>query len=481
MARSKIRKTALSLAVAGAFAGGVSQAHASGFALIEQNVSGLGNAYAGAAAVAEDASTVYYNPAGMSALPGGTQFVVGTAVIQLSAKFHDGGSSQSGLFATFGGPFAGVTAPLGGDGGNAGGAAAVPNFYLVMDVAKDTKFGLGVSAPFGLKTEYSPDWVGRFQAIKSDIKTLNVNPSLSFDLGSGNSIGIGLNYQQIDVEFTNKANVAAAALGAILQTGAVPGLITLGQAVGAAAGLGEATADVKASDSYWGWNIGGLFRMSPDTRLGLTYRSEISYNGSGTVNFSNVGLPGNLPSLGATGNAIAAGVGANLANGNVNIRITLPESLSAALMHRLNDKWTLLGDATFTAWSRIQALTIVRENGTTLGNTPENFKDTWRLGAGATYRYSDALSLKMGVAYDQTPVNDTDRTARLPDQNRTWLAFGGQYRLSKAGTLDAGYAHLFIKDAPINQNGGNATLSGQLVGTYKGSVDIFGAQFAYRF
>ena len=481
MARSQMTRTALSLAVAGIFAGGVSQAHASAFALIEQNVSGLGNAYAGAAAVAEDASTVYYNPAGMSALPAGKQIVVGAALIQPSFKFSDGGSLQSGLFATLGGAVPGVTAPLGGNGGDAGSNAAVPNFYFVMDLAKDTKFGLGVGAPFGLKTEYSPDWVGRFQAIKSDIKSLNVNPSLSIDIGGGNSMGFGLNYQQIDAEFTNNVNVAAAALGGILQTGAVPALIPPAAAIAAAAGLGEATAVVKASDSYWGYNFGGLFQISPDTKLGLTYRSEISYNLSGTVNFSNVNLPGNLGSLGPTGNLIAAGVGANLANGNVNVRITVPESLSAALKHRLDDKWTLLGDATFTAWSRIQALRIVRDNGTVLSNTPENFRDTWRLGAGATYRHSDALSLKMGVAYDQTPVNDTDRTARLPDQSRKWLAFGGQYRLSKDGTLDVGYAHLFVKDPSINQNGGNATLNGQLVGSYKSSVGIFGAQFLYRF
>ena len=101
----------------------------------------------------------------------------------------------------------------------------------------------------------------------------------------------------------------------------------------------------------------------------------------------------------------------------------------------------------------------------------------------STYRYDDAWSIKMGLAYDQTPVNDTDRTARLPDNNRIWLSVGGQYRLSRDGTLDFGYAHLFIKDAPIDQpaNGASPFLSGHLVGTYKGSVDIFGAQFAYRF
>ena len=86
----------------------------------------------------------------------------------------------------------------------------------------------------------------------------------------------------------------------------------------------------------------------------------------------------------------------------------------------------------------------------------------------------------MGFAFDQTPVNDTDRTARLPDNNRLWVSVGGQYKLSKDGTLDFGYAHLFIKNASINQNA-TATNGGILVGTYKGSVDILGVQFAYRF
>jgi len=117
----------------------------------------------------------------------------------------------------------------------------------------------------------------------------------------------------------------------------------------------------------------------------------------------------------------------------------------------LDPKWTLLGDVTWTGWSKIKQLVVTRDNGATLSTTPENFKDTWRVGIGATYRKDDAWSIKMGVAYDETPVNDTDRTARLPDNNRIWLSVGGQYRLSKDGTLDFGYSHLFIKDAPINQ------------------------------
>src|SRR5882724_7475907 len=152
MAHTGIRKTALSLAVAGAFAGGVSQAHASAFALIEQNASGLGNSYAGAAAAAEDASTIFYNPAGMSLLPGGMQISAGLALINLSAKFSDSGSTQTGTPAV-----PSTQAPLGGTGGNAGGLSGVPNFYFAADLAKDLKVGVGISVPFGLKTEYDPD------------------------------------------------------------------------------------------------------------------------------------------------------------------------------------------------------------------------------------------------------------------------------------------------------------------------------------
>jgi len=461
MARTGIRKTALSLAVAGAFAGGVSQAHASAFALIEQNASGLGNSYAGAAAAAEDASTIFYNPAGMSLLPGGMQISAGVALINLSAKFSDSGSTQTGTPAV-----PSTQAPLGGTGGDAGGLSAVPNIYFAMDIAKDLKFGVGISVPFGLKTEYDPDWMGRFQAIKSDIKTFNVNPSVSYKLSEDASLGFGLSYQKLDAELTNAVNFAAATFGATGSAAAANNVAAAGQ---------EGTASVKGSDNALGYNFGAMFKVAPDTRMGVSYRSSIKYHVTGNVTFSGVPT--------ATLTAISPALAAAFSDGSVNLDIELPASASVALQHKLDPKWTLLGDVTWTGWSKIKQLVVTRDNGTTLSTTPENFKNTWRVGAGATYRYDDAWSIKMGLAYDQTPVNDTDRTARLPDNNRIWLSVGGQYRLSKDGTLDFGLAHLFIKDAPIDQpaNGGSPFLSGHLVGTYKGSVDIFGAQFAYRF
>lgn len=419
MKRAVVTRTALSLALAGAFAGMASQAHASAFALIEQSASGLGDSFAGAAASAEDASTIYYNPAGMSLLPG-TQVSVGAAFINVSTKFNDSASTAGG------------GRPLGSNGGDAGSLATVPNAYFAMDVAPGLKAGLGVSVPFGLKTEYSSDWIGRFQAIKSEIDTLNINPSLSYKVNDTVSLGFGVSYQKIDAEFTNAVNL----------------------------GVAEGSADIKASDNAWGYNAGAMFQISPDMRLGVSYRSAISYHLTGTASFSP-GVP--APS------------------GNVHTDIKMPDSASISLLQRLNPSWTLLADATWTGWSKIQQLNIISDvTGSSLSNTPENFRDTWRVAVGAKYRYNDAWTIKLGTAYDQTPVNDTDRTARLPDENRLWASVGGQYRMSSASTLDLGYAHLFVKDASINQ-ANPGPLGGSLVGTYKAAIDIFGVQFAYRF
>jgi long-chain fatty acid transport protein len=160
-------------------------AQGAGFALIEQNASGLGNAYAGQAAVAEDASTIFFNPAGLTYVEG-RQVVAAGHLIMPSAEFSDAGS----------------TLAIRGDGGDAGVTAFVPNFYYAMDVTPDLKFGLGVNAPFGLTTEYDDTWAGQVQAIKSDLKTVNVNPALGWRVNDRLSLGFGLNWQYIEAELT---------------------------------------------------------------------------------------------------------------------------------------------------------------------------------------------------------------------------------------------------------------------------------------
>ena len=472
MKHAGFSKVVISAAVAGALSAGSTQAHASAFALIEQNGSGLGNAYAGAAAAAEDASTIYFNAAGLSLLPGGKQFVFGADLVKPSAKFSDSGSLASGA----GIPVATALRPLGSNGGDAGSLAALPHFYFATDLAKDWKIGIGVGAPFGLKTEYTADWQGRFQGIKSDIKTINVNPTLAYKVNDTTSLGFGLNYQRIDAELTQAVNYVAGTFGGVFNavraaggSVAAAGAAAAGVAGAIPAANAEGSAAVKGKDSAWGYNLGAMFKLSPQTRLGVAYRSTVKYSLTGTADFS--GVPAGLPA------AVAAGFG----NGNVSVDIKVPDNFSLALHHQLDRKWTLLGDLSWTGWSSIKELRIVRDGGATLGVTPENFKNTMRAGVGAIYRYNDQWSSRVGLAYDQTPVNSTDRTPRLPDENRTWLSIGAQYRPSNATSLDIGFAHLFVKDASINQNAGNTAGYGTLTGTYKNSVNILGLQFGYRF
>jgi long-chain fatty acid transport protein len=417
-------------------------AQAAGFALTEQNASGLGNAFAGQAAVASDASTVFFNPAGMTALAG-RQFAITASGIGPSAKFSNAASSAAPLQG------------LGGNGGDAGGWALVPSLYYVMDIQPGVKFGLGINSPFGLKTEYDSDWMGRFFAVKSDLKAINVNPSLAFKINDSLSAGIGLNAQQVTAELTNKVNDSAIFYQATSGLLVAPGI--------------ESLATVKGDDWAWGYNFGLLLNVDPATRLGFNYRSRLKFKLKGDVQFT--------PPAGLT--AQESGIlSAATPNGDVTAEITLPDSASLSLFRTLDSKWDLLADVTWTHWSLFKDLTVVRSNGTQLSTTPENWRDNWRYSVGLNYHQDAKVTWRFGVAYDQSPVDDAHRTPRSPDESRTWLALGGQYRVSSQSVVDFGYAHLFVAGASIHQVSASA---GTLDGSYNNSVDIVSAQYSHTF
>ncbi|HYL18911.1 MAG TPA: outer membrane protein transport protein, partial [Burkholderiales bacterium] len=166
-------------------------ASAAGFALIEQSPSQVGNAFAGGAASAEDASTIYFNPAGMTQLSG-KQIVVGVHGIKPSAEFNNSGSHLNAPLTAF---------PLtGGTGGDAGSWAAVPNVYASWQLSPQWFIGLGINSPFGLSTDYDSNWVGRYQGITSDLMTVNINPSIAYKINDKISVGAGVSAQYIDVD-----------------------------------------------------------------------------------------------------------------------------------------------------------------------------------------------------------------------------------------------------------------------------------------
>ena len=429
---------AIALAAAGA--------HGAGFQLLEQNGSGVANSFAGSAAVAENASTIYFNPAGMTRLSGTRQISGGLDVVRIGFEFGDDrGSTLPALTST------GT-----GDGGDAGGIALVPNAYVSMKLSDKLAVGIGLGAPFGLKTEYDDDFIGRFLAINSEITTYNINPSLAYQVNPMVSLGFGVSYQKIEAKLSNAVNFS----GLLAQGG-----------VGVFPGL-EGVGKVKADDFSWGWNVGVMIQPSDSTRVGLSYRSKIKHELSGDVTFERPD----------SGNPLVNGaMAAGAPNGPVEADVEVPDTFVISAMQKLSTDWTMLGDISWTGWSSLESLEIFRTGGALLSRETLEWRDTWRLALGANYRYSDDVTLKFGVAYDQSPVETDHRLARLPDANRLWLSIGSQYRVGSALVVDVGYAHLFINDPKIDADGDNAAANGNLVGSYKASVDILGVQMTYNF
>jgi long-chain fatty acid transport protein len=451
-----MEKKVVALAVASALSLSFAlRAEASAFALHEQGVSGLGNAYAGAAAVAEDASTVWWNPAGMSRLPRGKHLLVGLHFIDPNTRFKNNGST----------PAAASNPSLVGDGGDAGMTASVPNLFWAMDLGPAWSFGLGINVPFGLMTQYDdPNWIGRFQGIMSEVKSVNVNPAVSFRLGAAASVGLGVSYQRADIDLLSAVNYSGIAAGVS------PALLT---AIGGPGREGRNSSSVDGD--AWGWNVGALLEIFRGTRIGVHYRSSLDYHAEGSTSFTSV------PAAFAGVPALAAAT----SNGNVKLDFETPASASVSTMQKLGERFELLADATWTQWSKIKSLPLVRTSGAASGQVLDtltfNFEDTWRVSVGANYRPGGALTLRAGVAWDESPVpNERDRTVRLPDNDRIWLSVGATLRLGAASRLDAGYTFIQVKDADIN-NDQSARARGIVRGTYEGTVNILSFSYQHSF
>jgi long-chain fatty acid transport protein len=470
MRSHRIRRTRIAAAVGGvllALAGG--QAMGAGFALQEQSGSGLGNAFAGGAAAAEDASTVFWNPAGMSRLPG-IQGAAVASLICLSDKFNDSASQPATL------------QPLGDNGGDAGDCNVIPALYLAVPINKQWAFGIAVNVPFGLQTEYDNTWIGRFQAVKSKVETINVNPALSWKLNDNFTVGAGVSWQRLKATLTNEVNYAGA-IGQAAQVAVMAGLIpatVVPPILNAYAGA-QSDASVTGNDNSWGWNVGILWEIDPSTRIGVHYRSNIKYTVNGSVSFNNPPVPTTLPPpIAPIAGLLANGVNAFLSNGDVTLDIKLPSTTNVSFFKAI-DKWDWMADLQFVNWSSIQALTVVRSTGVVLESIPTNYRNTWRGSIGANYHYNDQWMFRGGIAYDQTPVNNTDREPKLPDNNRTWFAIGAQYKFSPQFWMDLGYSYLYISNPNINQNNGSTPTYGLVNGNYKASVNIAAVQLTYTF
>ncbi len=436
------RVTALALGIAGVLAFG--QAQASGFQIKENSTKALGRAFAGSGAAAGDASVVSNNPAAMSTF---TQSAVqaDVAVIDLTADFSGGGTTAFGT-------------PLnGGDGGDPGDATAVPSLAAIFPVG-DSGMTLGaqVSAPFGLKTEYERNWVGRYNAVESDVKTVDVTLSASFDFGSEVSLGAGLIYQRAEATLSNAID-----FGTLLAAQGVPGFVPQGS---------DGFASVKGDDTGIGWIIGMHIHPNERTSIGFSHRSEIDHDLEGDADFTVPSNAATILGLFTPGQFVDTGAVAPL---------TTPAVDTISVSYGVTDNFTLLADFSRTQWSSMKNVTIFFDSNQADSVEDFDWKDTTFASIGAEWDLNDSFTLRAGYAEDQSPTKIETRTPRLPDADRQWASIGLTWQASEALEVSAAYTRIFVDDPEIA--GIVSSSSSTLTGTYDADVNIFGLSAQYKF
>ena len=453
-------------------AGFTSNVSGAGFAIAEQSVKGLGSAFSGGAASADDASTVWYNPAGMTRFSG-THVSQAIHGIFPKAKYNDSGSIiNPGLTG-------GAIVPLTGRDFDGGKDAIVPNFYMTHSLSDRLVVGLGMNAPFGLVIDYDSDWIGRYHALRSDVATVNINPSVAFKVNDQFSVGFGVSAQYIDVKLSQAIDLSAGCLAAL-----GPATCSNATAVGAVLvtpgnPATDAQTRVEGDDWSWGFNFGFMYEPTEGTRLGIHYRSRVIHKLTGAAEFF-YSSPGTM----AFGTSPAVG----LVNQTITADLDLPESISISAFRQVNDQWSVQTDLTWMKWSRFDELRIDFAN----ANRPdsvveEQWENTLRLAIGTTYKLNNKISLRGGVALDQTPISNEElRTPRIADADRVWVAVGGSYSLSDSASVDIGYTHIFVEEPDIDYITNfpatpHAVDSSLLRGAYDASVDIVSVQFNMEF
>lgn len=441
------RLTALTLGIAGALAAG--NAQASGFQIRENSVKNMGRAFSGMAISRDDASAVSNNPAAMSQFEQ-SAVRVDSSVVNLTADFK--GSARTAV----------GTPVTGGNGGDPGAPALVPAIAAVfpMSGALDRlTFGVSVDAPFGLKTEYDPAWMGRYNAIKSDVKIVDLNFSTAVAITDRFSVGMGLIYQRADVTLSNAIDFGTA----ICASGNPANCFN--PAFPFRPQQNDGTVSVSGSDSGLGWRVGALLRPNDKVSIGISHRSEIDHDLRGNADFT-------VPA------SVAAVTGTTYRDGPITAPLTTPSVTTVSVQYDISPAFRMMLDYQGTDWHSLQAVRIYRNGGGVLGNEPFNWKDTDFWSLGGEFDLSPALTLRAGVARDESPTNDTFRTPRLPDNNRRLYSLGMTWNVSEALSVDAAYTRVTIDNPTVNATSSSGS---RITGTYNGHADLFGVAAQFKF
>ena len=416
-------KNKITLALAITAAIGISnQASAAGFQLAEYSATGLGRAFAGEAAMADNASAQFRNPAMLTYLKG---IQISTGAIYVDPNIDiDGSHTLFGQTST-------------SDFAN---NAIIPNFYFSRPLTDKATIGIAFGTHFGMRTDLGTDFKASMFGNQAEVHTVEINPNLGYKINDQLSVGAGVRYVMASGHFGAASPIT------------LPGMINKGQHL----------KYMEGEDNAWGWQAGTAWQINANNRIGISYQSAVKLNLEGHA--SGIGFDG-------TGKGSYAG----------SLPIELPASAEIASFHQIDDQWAVHASVNWTDWSAFEKLEAnIPQLGGNKKIKDENWKDNYRFAIGTTYQATNKLVLRSGVAYDTSAVDEANRTQTIPETDRTWLSIGAGYAWSENLTLDAGFTYIFAKDANMKETDkglGNQQFNGQT----SGHIWLAGVQASYRF
>ena len=435
-------------------------AHAASIYILESSPRNMGNAFSGTASSAEDASTNFFNAAGLTQLDRPTLTVGGNVIIP-NVDFRNTGSTAATGTA--------LQSPLTGPNDSVDKPIPVPNFFYGLPVNDRISVGLGLNVPFGLESDYDDNWIGRYHATYSKLTAVNFNSNIAFQITDRLSVGGGINYQWLDATLKNEVDsfdACVAARDAAGQPTPVANCSTNPALSGFANRADDSSIKIDGSDMGVGLNAGLLYEFDENTRIGLSWRQGVDYDLTGRVTFDR--------SNACNSSACAAA----LVDSRITASLELPDIVTLSATHGINDHWRVDADIVWHSWDSIQAVNINRPNGQNVATLDLQYENTMRYSLGASYSGFRKLVLRTGVLYDESPVPNAEAlTPRIPDNDRTWFTIGASYTLTDDITIDMSYAHLFVNRSRINNTQQGHTLTGE----FDPAVDILAIGGSWRF
>ena len=473
-----MQRKILPLVIAAAVGALSVNAHASGYRFGSQSVSAQGTADA-SGAEANDPSTIFYNAAGLSRLDG-TQISAGATFVVPHSTYTDTGSTR----------FVGVPTGGGNPSDYVPSVKTAPSIYASTKINDQWTAGIGLFVPYGAKLDYGNNWAGRYALTDVMLKSVTLNPSLSFKLNEHHAFGVGISAEYMKAELGQAVDV----LGTVAQLQSpvfaaqrqalVSQIVAAGGNPAKLTTAGDGHGSNSAKDWGYGFNLGYLFTLDENTRFGLSYRSSIAHKmkGSTVWDFSQ-----------STDDKVVNGalsVASNRVNSAALVKLRTPETVAANVFHQFDSKWAGMADVTWSRHNRLGDL-LIEFPGTPEGAEVirQQWKNTVRVALGGTYAYSDSLTLRAGVAHDESPVQSAElRHPALPDSDRMQYSVGAKWKLDDRSSIDVAYSYLDFKDAPMNYTNLCNTLSRSCTGngeTTRGvaqtHISLLGLSYNYKF